>query len=131
MHILKKYVVFDAADIDREATFWASILGGTVGNVENFDPGSWRDVIVDGQVALAVQHAPDHQAPNWPPRDDADQRQQAHYDLIVERDAVEAAKEEALGLGATLLREAPDTTVGHGFHVFADPEGHPFCICWG
>lgn len=131
MRIIRKYVVFDAPDIDAEASFWAAVLGGTTGNVENFDPDTWRDVLVDGRVVVAVQHAPDHRAPVWPPEPENDQRQQMHYDLYVERENVESALAEVLDLGAKLLRKAPDPGIGHGFHVLADPAGHPFCICWG
>lgn len=131
MRILRKYVVFDAPDMDAEASFWAAVLGGTVDNVENYDPGTWRDVLVDGEVVVAVQHAPDHRVPVWPPEGDQEQGQQMHYDLSVARDDVGAAVAEVRDLGAKPLRMAPDPDVRHGFHVFADPAGHPFCICWG
>lgn len=41
-----------------------------------------------------------------------------------------AALEEALGLGATLLQPAAEPEEPGGFHVLADPAGHPFCLCW-
>ena len=36
-----------------------------------------------------------------------------------------------MGLGARLLRAAPDFGAPEGHQVYADPAGHPFCIGWG
>jgi hypothetical protein len=35
-----------------------------------------------------------------------------------------------MALGARLL-QAADLTSRSGFQVYADPAGHPFCLCWG
>ena len=61
MKISRRLVVFDAANIATESTFWAGVLGGTV-DVE--------------------------------------------------------------------LQAADDLDRGDNFHVYADPAGHPFCLCW-
>ncbi|HWD01148.1 MAG TPA: VOC family protein, partial [Amycolatopsis sp.] len=37
---------------------------------------------------------------------------------------LEAAHERVLDLGAKLLDDSPET-----FRVYADPAGHPFCLC--
>ncbi|MGH3479799.1 MAG: VOC family protein [Nocardioidaceae bacterium] len=38
----------------------------------------------------------------------------------------------AMSLGATLLQAANDpATDGEVFQVYADPAGHPFCLCRG
>ena len=42
-----------------------------------------------------------------------------------------AAHDEAMELGATLLRRAPDFAADEGHQVYADRAGHPFCIGWG
>jgi predicted enzyme related to lactoylglutathione lyase len=42
-----------------------------------------------------------------------------------------AAHDEAVALGARLLQAADDLASGSGFQVYADPAGHPFCLCWG
>jgi hypothetical protein len=34
-------------------------------------------------------------------------------------------------LGARLLKPADDLGAAEGFQVYADPAGHPFCLCWG
>jgi hypothetical protein len=42
----------------------------------------------------------------------------------------ESAHEQAMRLGARLL-QAGDLESDEGYHVYADPAGHPFCIGWG
>ena len=41
-----------------------------------------------------------------------------------------AANEHALQVGARLLQAAEDPTADEQFVVYADPAGHPFCLCW-
>jgi predicted enzyme related to lactoylglutathione lyase len=120
MRITRQMVVFDAADMATESSFWAGMLGGTVDADDD-----WHTVIVDGESRLGIQLAPNHVPPQWP--DGAPQ--QIHLDLFV--DDITTAHEEAVGLGARLLRSAGDTSSASGFQVYADPAGHPFCLCWG
>jgi len=117
MRISKKITVFDTADLATESTFWAGMLGGTVDAEDD-----WHTVSVDGQPQLAFQLAPNHVQPDWPDGEP----QQAHLDLYIEDD-IAVAHEEAIALGARLLKEHGDET----FQVYADPSGHPFCLCWG
>jgi hypothetical protein len=36
-----------------------------------------------------------------------------------------------MSLGARVLKQAAnDTTSPDNFQVYADPAGHPFCLCW-
>lgn len=51
-----------------------------------------------------------------------------HLDLWVADFA--AAHGEVMELGAVVLQEASDLTGEEGFQVYADPAGHPFCLCW-
>jgi len=119
MRINHQVVVFDAADLTAESSFWAGVLGGTV------DPeDDWHMVYVDGEPRVGVQLAPDHSPPEWP--DGAPQ--QIHLDLWV--DDVTAAHDEVVSLGAKLLKQADDIESRDGFQVYADPAGHPFCLCW-
>ena len=120
MKITQQIVVFDAADIAAESAFWAGVLGGTVDADDD-----WHSVIVDGKSPVAVQLAPDHIPPEWPDGTP----QQIHLDLYVED--FPAAHQHVMALGARVLQEAamsgpgPDT-----FQVYADPAGHPFCLCF-
>jgi hypothetical protein len=63
--------------------------------------------------------------PDWP---DGVPQQQIHLDLWV--DDFEAAHDEVMALGATLLQGAEDTDDADNFQVYADPAGHPFCLGW-
>ena len=68
--------------------------------------------------ALAFQHA-QVPAPRWP---DPAYPQQMHLDLYA--DDSRAAQDLALRRGAIRL---PD--LGGSCPVYADPAGHPFCLC--
>ena len=119
MKIARQVVVFDTADLAAESTFWSALLEGTVDADDD-----WHTVLVDGEPRVAFQLAPDHVPPDWPDGEP----QQVHLDLYV--DDVDAAHEEVLALGARLLRSAEETGSDEGFQVYADPAGHPFCLCW-
>jgi predicted enzyme related to lactoylglutathione lyase len=120
MDILRTTFVFDAADIEAESSFWAAMYGGTVEADDD-----WHTVVAGGEAKLDIQLAPNHVRPAWP---GGDQQQQAHLDLHVPD--IRAADEEARGLGAVVLQKA-DLSKPSGFVVYADPAGHPFCLCWG
>jgi hypothetical protein len=119
MKISNPTIVFDAADLDAVSSFWAGLLGGTVQADDD-----WHTIIADGQPRMAVQLAPDHVPPEWP----GGSPQQIHLDLFV--DDLAGAHEKAIKLGARLLQAATDPSAAHGFQVYADPAGHPFCLCW-
>lgn len=120
MRIKFQVVTFDAADLEAESAFWAGVLGGDVDK----DDG-WHMVVVDGQPRIGVQHAPDHVPPDWP---DGSPPQQVHLDLWV--DDFATAHEQVIALGARVLRSAGGATSGDDFQVYADPAGHPFCLCF-
>ncbi|RHA38173.1 VOC family protein [Cellulomonas rhizosphaerae] len=120
MDIKKRITVFDAADLPAESAFWAGLLGGTVEAEDD-----WHTVYVDSQPQLGFQLAPDHQRPQWPDGTP----QQIHLDLYIED--LPSAHAEAIALGAELLQAAEDPESPEGFQVYADPAGHPFCLCWG
>lgn len=121
MRITRQVVVLDAADLAAVTTFWAGVLGGHV--VEDDD---WHSVVdAEGAWRMGVQHAPDHVAPDWP---GGAPGQQVHLDLWVED--IDAAHAEVMALGARVLQEAEESTEPDRFCVYADPAGHPFCLCW-
>ncbi|WP_225753383.1 VOC family protein [Actinotalea sp. Marseille-Q4924] len=122
MRVFRTIVVLDAPDLDAESSFWAQLLDGTVEAEDD-----WHSIVVDGEWRLGIQHAPNHVPPVWP---GGDQQQQIHLDLWV--DDLAAAHERALDLGARLLQAADDPlTRDEVFQVYADPAGHPFCLCRG
>ena len=120
MRIRYQVVVFDAADLEAESSFWAGVLGGVVDR----DDG-WHMVMVDGEPRIGVQRAPDHTPPVWP---EGDPRLQIHLDLWVEDFA--EAHERVVSLGARVLQLAAGAESGDDFQVYADPAGHPFCLCF-
>jgi catechol 2,3-dioxygenase-like lactoylglutathione lyase family enzyme len=117
--ITYQVVVFDAADLAAESRFWAGVFGGTVDAEDD-----WHMVLVDGQPRIGVQLAPNHVPPDWPDGTP----QQIHLDLWVDDPA--AAHDLVMSLGATVLKEAEDEDSPDTFQVYADPAGHPFCLCW-
>ena len=122
MKILRRVIVFDAADIQAESAFWAGLLSGTVHRDDD-----WHSIVVEGEWIMGVQLAPNHVAPQWP---DGPQQQQIHVDLHV--DDLAAARSLAISLGGRELQAAkrpadnPDGT--EMFAVYASPAGHTFCF---
>lgn len=120
MKIKWQVVVFDAAELGSESAFWAGVLDGVV-DVDD----DWHMVMVDGEPKIGVQLAPDHVPPEWP---NGVPEQQIHLDLWV--DDFAAAHERVIELGAVVLKPASQDPGPDNFQVYADPAGHPFCLCW-
>jgi hypothetical protein len=121
MNIMRHVVVFDAADLAAESSFWAAMLDGQVLADDRFH----CVFDADERWVIGVQFAPDHVAPDWPDGNP----QQVHIDLHIDDPASAHAK--AIALGARLLRAAADPAAVQGHQVYADPAGHPFCLGWG
>jgi predicted enzyme related to lactoylglutathione lyase len=112
-------VVFDCPEPPALAAFYAQLLGGWV---EAADP-EWCEVHTEGQVLkLAFQLSKPYQPPRWPDGSP----QQLHLDLTV-RD-LDAAAHQASSLGAIPLTGRVEEP-GCVYIVYADPAGHPFCLC--
>jgi catechol 2,3-dioxygenase-like lactoylglutathione lyase family enzyme len=116
-------VVLDCPDPLALAEFYAGLLGQEIA-----DDGddSWQSLSGDGSgVTLAFQRATSYVAPQWPDGPP----QQLHLDLTV--DDFVTAHRGALALGATALAPTSEPEPGgtSGFRVYADPAGHPFCLC--
>jgi len=111
-------VALDCPDPVALAAFYRAVLDW--GAPEVAEDGHWVTLANPaGGAGIAFQRVPDYRPPAWP---SADNPQQMHLDLEVTD--LEAAHERVLGLGAKLLDDAPKT-----FRVYADPVGHPFCLC--
>ncbi|MEV8598068.1 VOC family protein [Streptomyces sp. NPDC052013] len=109
-------VVLDCPDPQALARFYAEVVGGTP-EAE----GDWVDLKVPGGPTLAFQAAPGFVPPQWP---SPEHSQQFHLDLTVED--MDAAEKHVLALGAKAL-ETEDRS--RSWRVYADPAGHPFCLC--
>jgi catechol 2,3-dioxygenase-like lactoylglutathione lyase family enzyme len=112
-------IVFDCADIETTSAFYAALTGWPV--VKN--DGDWIDLKAAEGITVSFQLAPDHAPPQWP---SAGHPQQMHLDLDVPADDMNAEHARALELGAIVLDDSPEHPT---FRVFADPAGHPFCLC--
>ena len=116
-------VVLDCPDPLALAEFYAGLLGQEIADGGD---DSWQSLRGDGSgVTLAFQRATSYLAPQWP----GGPPQQLHLDLTV--DDLVTAHRGALALGATVLAPTSEPEPGRAsaFRVYADPAGHPFCLC--
>ncbi|QWF79946.1 VOC family protein [Amycolatopsis sp. CA-230715] len=112
-------VVLDCPEPIELARFYAAVLDWPA-ELDVSEDGGWVDLPnPSGGAVLAFQRVDGYLAPDWPSQERA---QQFHLDLEVPD--LDAAQERVLGLGAKLLDDKPRT-----FRVYADPAGHPFCLC--
>jgi hypothetical protein len=84
--------------------------------------GTWSSSTAN---RVGVQLAPSHIPPDWP---DGTSEQQIHLDLWVED--FPSAHDRVMALGARVLKPAEPVTSPDNFQVYADPAGHPSCLCW-
>jgi catechol 2,3-dioxygenase-like lactoylglutathione lyase family enzyme len=75
----------------------------------------------NADLHLSFQRAPGYQPPTWPGPASSMQ-----FHLHFRVDDLDAAENAVLALGATRFDEQPDPA---RHRVFADPVGHPFCLC--
>ncbi|MBQ0853667.1 VOC family protein [Streptomyces sp. NPDC057620] len=113
-------VALDCPDPPALAGFYAGVLGGEVKRYSD----DWYDLHAPGGHRVSFQRAPDHRPPNWPSADGGSQ--QLHLDFDVPD--LDEAEAQVLALGATPL-DLDDEDGRRGFRVYADPAGHPFCLC--
>jgi catechol-2,3-dioxygenase len=107
-------VTIDAPDASALAHFYADLLGLEV----TYD-GSEGALISGGGQSVMFQQISEYNPPAWP---DPARPQQAHLDILV--DDLDTGQARAMELGATVL-----DAQNKSFRVFADPAGHPFCLC--
>jgi len=109
-------LVIDCPDPWQLSPFYEQLLG-----MQRLEEGD-RWVIIgqnDKRPAIAFQRAEDYRPPQWP---DPEHPQHMHLDVRV--DDLDAAEAQIVALGAKPLPGR-----GDNYRVFADPVGHPFCIC--
>ena len=117
-------IVLDCPDPRRLAAFYAALIGTPVDAADCTD--DWVGLTpTAGGVSLAFQRAGRYTPPAWPDGPP----QQLHLDIRV-TDLVRAHR-EAVALGARPLDPVgdPQPDDERGFRVYADPAGHPFCLC--
>lgn len=107
----------DCPDAAALAAFYAEI---TDGQVASYPDEGWATVTGSGG-RIDFQTAPGFRPPTWP---DPASSMQAHLDFVV--DDLDEAEARVLAAGATKYDHQPG---GPSFRVYADPAGHPFCLC--
>ncbi|NED94176.1 VOC family protein [Phytoactinopolyspora alkaliphila] len=115
-------VALDCPDPVRLAEFYAELLGGQI--VMDPDVPDWVEVRGFEGTPLAFQRVQGYRPPEWPGEQ---MPQQVHLDFDV--DDIEADEKRALELGATVLERTDQVRREANWRVYADPAGHPFCLC--
>ncbi|MGP3967952.1 VOC family protein [Streptomyces sp. 6N223] len=114
--------VLDCPDPRALAEFYGAVLGWELNpDAEGED---WAELNGPHGRALAFQLSEGYQPPRWP---GTEHGQQFHLDLDVPREQLDAAEERVIALGARLLEG--DEGGKRAWRVYADPVGHPFCLC--
>jgi catechol 2,3-dioxygenase-like lactoylglutathione lyase family enzyme len=127
-------VVLDTTNARELAEFYRELLGYQYRTGDETPPlgeddPRGRDWLVlthpSGAPRVAFQQVAELPTSTWP---DTGTPQQLHLDLTVpDEETLRAQHDRALGLGAHLLLDRSDDPAEQLF-VYADPDGHPFCI---
>ncbi|MEV0640018.1 VOC family protein [Streptomyces sp. NPDC050619] len=116
-------VVLDCPDPRALAAFYAQVGGGT----PEAEDDDWVVLRIPDGPRLAFQRAEDFTPPQWPRGDRNSQQFHIDFDAGTTWEELDTAHAKVLALGARPLdledREKKD------FQVYADPAGHPFCLC--
>lgn len=109
--------VFDCFDSPRGlASFYAELLDM---HTRRQDSPGWVIIEPEDGTGTGVSFGgANGEPPRWP---DSERPQQVHLDIAV--DDLVAAQDLVTGMGATELR-----AVAEDHTIYADPEGHPFCL---
>jgi catechol-2,3-dioxygenase len=110
-------VTIDAPDTPALARFYAQLLG-----MELSYEGPEGALISGYDRSVMFQQIENYTPPQWP---DPAHPQQVHLDVTV--DDLDEGEAAVLALGATPL----PGRIEDDFYPFADPAGHPFCLCIG
>ncbi|GHK05833.1 VOC family protein [Streptomyces sp. NPDC003753] len=116
-------VVIDCPDPRALAEFYARVGGGT----PKAEDEEWVVLRIPDGPRIGFQRVEGYTPPEWPRADRNPQQFHLDFDAGSTWEEVDAAHEKVLALGARPLdvedREKKD------FMVYADPAGHPFCLC--
>jgi len=102
-------IVVDSADPEKQAKWWAGVLGGEVGHRDD-KPWWWIEGVPGSPFSYWVYN---------PVPEPKTVKNRVHWDVSADE------LQPVLDAGATLLRER-DPEIG--WHVCADPEGNEFCV---
>lgn len=115
-------VVLDCPAPRELAGFYGTLLGWTIDEAES--DADWVELADPaGGANLAFQRDSGYLPPTWPERE---RPQMLHLDVRVSD--LSPTHERALEAGARQLPQ-PQDQLDANFRVYADPAGHPFCLC--
>jgi Glyoxalase-like domain len=112
------YLTFDAHDAYAQATWWAQVLGGQIGDDDA--AGDPEAQVLGPSTPLLFVNVPEAKSV----------KNRAHLDLIPDDRTRDEEVDRVLALGATFLDDQRQAD-GRGWVVLADPEGNEFCILRG
>jgi predicted enzyme related to lactoylglutathione lyase len=112
-------ILIDCPDPMKLATFYSQVTGRAIREGSGDDAAG----ITFGEIDLGFQRVENYRRPRWP--DDEHPKQ---YHLDFEVDEIEPEQRRVIELGATLQQDFIGAD-GYGWQVYADPAGHPFCLC--
>ena len=114
----------DTPDPRALAEFYGRLLGWEIDEPESAE--DWVELAdPSGGTRLAFQLDPGFVPPTWP---DRARPQMMHVDVRVA--TLAEGHERAVAAGARQLPQ-PSDQLDATFRVYADPDGHPFCMCAG
>jgi hypothetical protein len=117
-------IALDCPDPRALAEFYGRLLGWQIDEAASDD--RWVELADPaGGAPLAFQLDPEYLPSTWP---DRERPQMMHVDVRVR--SLDEGHERALAAGARPLPQPPDR-LDADFRVYADPVGHPFCLCAG
>jgi catechol 2,3-dioxygenase-like lactoylglutathione lyase family enzyme len=129
-----RQVVLDCLDARRSAEFYRQLLGlryetGSEPPAAGEPDPAGQDWLVllgtDGNRLLAFQQVPTLRTATWP---DGEVPQQLHLDFRVRSEQqLREQHERVLALGGRLLQDRIDDAEDP-LRVYADLDGHPFCL---
>jgi catechol 2,3-dioxygenase-like lactoylglutathione lyase family enzyme len=129
-----RQVVLDTTDARTSAEFWRQLLGlvyrpGHEAPAPGEDDPAGADWLnlqtADGSPFLAFQQVGELSRSTWP---EGRVPQQLHLDLSVpSKSDLDAAHTRVLALGGELRLDRSEDPE-EPLRVYADPDGHPFCI---
>ncbi|MEU8569574.1 VOC family protein [Streptomyces pathocidini] len=115
MSSLIRHVTIDCADPHALATWWAQVLGGSLGD-DDF-PGDPAAVLTTATAALLFIRVDDRKSV----------KNRVHLDLQPDDRTRDDEVERVLSLGATLQGDHRRAD-GTGWVTLYDPEGNEFCV---
>ncbi|PKV89134.1 VOC family protein [Streptomyces sp. TLI_146] len=116
-------LALDCAEPETLAEFYARLLGG---EPPGEDERCTERIEITGRGGTRMAFRRDHgAAPNsWPRPDDS---QQAHLELLVAREDMDAVERQVIALGGRPL-DTKDNGGPHDTRLYSDPAGHTFSL---